>query len=230
MNPAHDTRPPDPFGDDEDILDISCRPAVPGDFPQVAFLAVGLLENMFGTTIGHGGSEALDTVQSALKKRLRIDSTWVMTEGKTIIGMIDIETLETRKLNGHPIARILSDALGYSEKVGEAGLLPLLVYEPKPDEAHQSLVALLPGSRGEGRGTLLLMHGAFWAKAQGKNWMTTWLPADEPARQVYEHRGYYVDDELTVENPDGKQTWVLLRKPISSPAHKSLRQMKKESD
>ncbi len=230
MNAGYDTRPPDPFGDDEDILDISCRPALPGDFQQVAFLAVGLLEKLFGPTFGHGGDETLDTVLTALKNRLRYDSTWVMTEGETIIGMIDIETLETRKLNGHPIPRILSDALGYSEKVGEVGLLPLLVHEPKPDEAHQSLIALRPGSHGEGRGTLLLMHGAFWAKAQGKDWMTTWLPADEPARQVYERRSYYVDDELTVENPDGKQTWVFLRKPISSQAHKVLRQMKKESD
>jgi len=223
MNPAYDTRPPDPFGDDEDILDISCRPAMPDDFQQVAFLAVGMLEKLFGPTIGPGGTAALDTVHAALKNRLRTDSTWVMVEGETIIGMIDLETSETRKLNGHPIPRILTDALGYSEKVGELGLLPLLVYEPTPDEAHQSLVALLPGSRGEGRGTLLLMHGAFWAKAQGKNWMTTWLPADEPSRQVYERRRYYVDGELTTKGPDGDQDWVFLRKPISSQAHKILR-------
>ena len=224
------TRPPDPFGDDEGIFDIHCRPSVEQDFPQIAFLAVGLLEKLFGPTVGQGGKEAQDIVQSALNVRLRLDSTWVMSEGETVIGMIDLETTETRRLNGPPIPRMLSDSLGYTDKVREVGLLPLLVHEPAKDEAHQSLVALLPGSRGEGRGTLLLMHGAFWARAQGKNWMTTWLPADDAVRQVYERRNFFIEQEIEADGPDGPQKWLFLKKPISSFGHKILRQQKKADE
>jgi len=230
MTSEKKTRPPDPFGDDEGVLDINCRPAQDPDIPQIAFLAVEFLERLFGTTIGEGGQHALDLVRSALKVRLRHDSTWVMTEGDMVIGMIDLETSETRKLNGPPIPRILSDALGYTEKVREAGLLPLMVHEPAKDEAHQSFVSLRSGSRGEGRGTLLLMHGAFWARAQGKNWMTLWIPADDPALQVYERRKYIVEREFKPEGNALQQRWLFLRKPISSQAYKILRQKSKQEN
>jgi len=230
MNKNPMKRPPDPFGDDEGVLDITCRPAGNDDLPQVAFLAVGLLDRLFGDSFAQGSQGAVDITLANLRTRLRLDSTWVMSEGETIIGMIDLETSETRKLNGLPIPRVLSDSLGITEMVTEAGLLPLLVHEPAPDEAHQSLVALLPGSRGEGRGTLLLMHGAFWARAQGKNWMTCWLPDDDPGRAIYSKRGYTVMDELDAKSPSGSQKWVFLKKPISSHAHKILRQESSKGD
>ena len=91
------------------------------------------------------------------------------------------------------------------------------------DIAHQALVALLPGSRGEGRGTLLLMHGAFWSRAQGKDWMTTWLPSDDPVRAVYERRGYFVEREVVARRSQGAETWLLLKRAISSKAHRILR-------
>ena len=225
MNPPSIIRPPDPFGDDEGVLDIHCRPASKADFGQIAALAVGLLDRVFAVTVGDAGEQGAEIVKSALNVRLRLDCTWVMTEGETIIGMIDLETTETRKLNGPAFPRILVDSLGYTERVRDAGLLPLLVHEPMKDEAHQSIVALRPGSRGEGRGTLLLMHGAFWARAQGKNWMTAWLPADEPFLPVYERRGYQVEQEVEGVNSD---RWLFLKKPISSIAHKILRQREKE--
>jgi GNAT superfamily N-acetyltransferase len=161
-----------------------------------------------------------------LNVRLRNDCTWVMTEGDTVIGMVDLETQETRKLNGPPLPRILADSIGVSDKVREAGLMTLMEHEPGGDEAHQSLVALLPGSRGEGRGTVLLMHGAFWARAQGKNWITTWLPADDPFFTVYERRGFFVEREV---GPEGGK-WLFLKKPITSAAHKILRQKQRESE
>jgi len=221
-------RPPDPFGDDEDILDINCRPATPDDLPQVAFLALGLLNKLFSQAFASGDHQTQDIIEASLKCRLRLDSTWVMTEGETVIGMIDLETLETRKLNGLPIPRIIVDHLDLTEKVSEAGLLPLLVHEPSFDECHKPLVALLPGSRGEGRGTLLLMHGAFWAKAQGKHWMTSWLPQDDPGFQVYTRRGYTVERELVSKPPFGDANWVFLKRPISSQAHKILRMKNKQ--
>ena len=216
-------RPPDPFGDDEDIFDINCRPATKADLGQVAFLALGLLNKLFGDMIGAIDTNAQEIVESSLRNRLRLDSTWVMTEGKTVIGAIDLETVETRKLNGLAIPRVLAERLGLTEKIAEAGLLPLLVHEPEPDECHQPIVALLSGSRGEGRGTLLLMHGAFWAKAQGKHWTTTWLPEDDPGYQVYKRRGYFVEKELESSSPTPGQKWLFLKRPISSQAHKILR-------
>ncbi len=224
MAPEIQKRPPDPFGDDEGILDIHCRPAVRDDFAQIAKLATGLLDRVFGPALGEVGEQGAEIIKSALNVRLRHDCTWVMTEGDTVIGMADLETVETRKLNGPPITRILVDSVGLTDKVRRIGLLPLLVHEPAPDEAHQSIVALLPGSRGEGRGTLLLMHGAFWARAQGKDWITTWLPADEPFLPVYERRGFFVDQEVDTEN---NSRWLFLKKPISSAAHKVLRQKEK---
>jgi len=217
-------RPPDPFGDDEGILDIEVRPARRQEFPQIAALAVGLLERVFGPIVGELGEQAIEVVRSALNVRLRNDCTWVMTEGDTVIGMVDLETQETRKLNGPPLPRILADSTGVADKVRQAGLLALLEHEPDSDEAHQSLVALLPGSRGEGRGTVLLMHGAFWARAQGKNWITTWLPADDPFYTVYERRGFFIEREV---GPEGHK-WLCLKKPITSAAHKIMRQKNRE--
>lgn len=228
MNSEKQKRPPDPFGDDEGILDIHCRPALPQDIPQIASLVVDLLNKLFGPTVGDGGREALDVVQSALRVRLRHDCTWVMIEGDTVIGVIDVETTETRRLNGPPLPRILSDSLGYTERVRDAGLLPLLLHEPASDEAHQPIVSLLAGSRGEGRGTLLLMHGAFWARAQGKNWITTWLPAADPVLQVYERRGYFVEQEVESTGAAGSQKWLFLKKPISSLSYKIMRQREKQ--
>lgn len=219
-------RPPDPFGDDEGILDIDVRPARREEFPQIAALAVGLLDRVFGPTVGELGEKSIEVVRSALNVRLRNDCTWVMTEGDTVIGMVDIETQETRKLNGPPLPRILADSIGVTDRVRDAGLLPLLEHEPGADEAHQSLVALLPGSRGEGRGTLLLMHGAFWARAQGKNWITTWLPANDPFYPVYHRRGFFIEQEV---GPEGGQKWLCLKKPISSLAHKIIRQKEKQN-
>jgi GNAT superfamily N-acetyltransferase len=214
---------PDYFGDDEDVLDIQCRPALPVDLPQVAGLASDLLGKVFGPILGASGRNATEICLSALKSRLRHDCIWVMTEGKTIIGMIDIETIETRRLNGFGLPRVVVAGMDLTENTREAGLMPLLMYEPEPADAHQSLVALLPGSRGEGRGTLLLMHGAFWAKAQGKDWMTTWLRADDPVRSVYERRGYAVSREVESKGAQGPIKWDLLRKPISTKAYKTLR-------
>ena len=221
-------RPPDPFGDDEGVLDIRCRPALTDDLPQVAFLAAGLLNRIFGQTMGPAGWEIQEILQDALKTRLRFDCTWVMLEGNTVIGMIDLETVETRRLNGIPLPRALANELDLMEKIEGAGLLPLLVHEPAPDEVHQALVALLPGSRGEGRGTLLLMHGAFWARAQGKDWMTAWARKEDGFLPVYERRGYFVEKEVVTEGSDGSEKWVLLKRPISSPAHKILRMKEKE--
>jgi GNAT superfamily N-acetyltransferase len=150
-----------------------------------------------------------------------------MIEGDTVIGMIDLETSETRRLNGISLPRTVAMALDLLENVEEAGLLPLLVHEPSPDEVHQSLVALLPGSRGEGRGTLLLMHGAFWARAQGKNWMTAWVRRDDGYLPVYERRGYYVDRQVEARGSEGGETWLLMRRPISSTGYRSLREREK---
>jgi GNAT superfamily N-acetyltransferase len=211
-------RTPDYFGDDEDVLDIQCRPALPVDMPQVALLAAGLLEKVFGPMVGASSKNAPDILLAALQSRLRHDCTWVMHEGQTIVGMIDLETAETRRLNGPSLPRVLAGAMDLTEKIRDTGLLPLLMHEPDSSEAHQSLVALLPGSRGEGRGTLLLMHGAFWSKAQGKDWITTWLRADDPVRSVYERRGYIVQDEITSNVAQGNVKWVLLRRPISAKA------------
>jgi GNAT superfamily N-acetyltransferase len=216
-------RTPDYFGDDEDVLDIQCRPARPDDLPQVASLAAGLLEKVFGPMVGVSGENAADILQAALKSWLRHDCTWVMSEGDKVVGMIDIETVETRKLNGMPLPRVLASALDITDKIREMGLLPLLMHEPEPDEAHQSIVALLPGSRAEGRGTLLLMHGAFWAKAQGKDWLTTWLQADDGARYVYERRGYLVNREVISNTAQGDVNWVLLKRAISQKAQRSVR-------
>jgi GNAT superfamily N-acetyltransferase len=228
MKPDLPKRPPDPFGDDEGVLDIECRPALQPDLAQIAVLAVNLLDKVFGEIIGKAEMQTPDTLKPALQVRLRNDCTWVMNEGEIVIGMIDLETTETRRINGPPIPRILTDLLGYTTKVREVGLMPLLEHRPEPDEAHQTLVALLPGSRGEGRGTLLLMHGAFWARAQGKNWLTTWLPADEPFLPVYKRRGYFIEQETEIKTPNGVQKWLFLKKPISSYAHKVLRQKKLE--
>jgi GNAT superfamily N-acetyltransferase len=219
-------RPPDPFGDDEGILDIDVRPVRRDEFQQIAALAVGLLDRVFGPIVGKLGEQAIEVVRSALNVRLRNDCTWVMTEGDTVIGMVDLETQETRKLNGPPLPRILADSIGVADKVRQAGLLSLLEHEPDLDEAHQALVALLPGSRGEGRGTVLLMHGAFWARAQGKNWITTWLPSDDPFFAVYERRGFFIEREV---GPEGRK-WLCLKKPITSAAHKIMRQKNREID
>jgi GNAT superfamily N-acetyltransferase len=222
MNDDINRRPPDPFGDDEGILDIQCRPAVPDDLPQIAFLGASLLDRVFNPVVGHQGQRAIDLALSALKARIRFDCTWVMHEGETVIGILDIETLETRRLNGFPLARALANSLGITEKVENAGLLPLLLYEPAPDEAYQALVALLPGSRGEGRGPLLLMHGNFWARAQGKDWMTTWLPATDTFIPVYKKRGYFVEMEVDT-NTEEVDKWLLLKRPISPKAYKAMR-------
>ncbi|HDS30558.1 MAG TPA: GNAT family N-acetyltransferase [Firmicutes bacterium] len=219
-------RPPDPFGDDEGILDIQCRPALPKDHEQIALLAAGLLDRVFGDSIGHHGSQVHEAILHNLQMRLRNDCTWVMLEGETVIGMIDLETAETRRLNGVSIPRAVADSLGLLEKVEHAGLLPLLVHEPAPDEAHQPLVALLPGSRGEGRGTLLLMHGVFWAKAQGKNWMTAWIRMDDGYFPVYKRRGYYIEKEVEAHGDEKTEKWLLLKRPISSMGYKSLRDNK----
>ncbi len=227
MTPDTQKRPPDPFGDDEDILDIQCRPALPNDLSQVAFLAAGLLDKLFGPTVGYGKEDVQEIILRVIRSRLRYDCTWVMHEGDKVIGMIDLETVETRRLNGSPIARAAAGTLDVMDKVEDAGLLPLLVHEPAPDEAHQALVALLKGSRGEGRGTLLLMHGAFWTRAQGKDWMTAWLREDDGVLPVYEHRGYLVEKEVSARGSDGPEKWLLLKKPISSKAHKFLRMAKK---
>ena len=221
---------PDPFGDDEGVLDIHCSPATRDDLAQVAFLALGLLNKIFGDTFGQADQDAFSEVESTLQQRLRNDSTWVMREGETVIGMIDLLTTETLRLNGLPIPRIAVTKLGLTEKVREANLLPLLLHEPEADEVHQSLVALLPGSRGEGRGTLLLMHGAFWARAQGKHWMTAWLPSDDPGLAIYERRGYQVMQELISEIDGGIRKWFLLKRPISPQAHKILRMKEKEGE
>ncbi|MCX6644859.1 MAG: GNAT family N-acetyltransferase [bacterium] len=219
---------PDPFGDNEGLLDIQCRPATKDDLSQIAILALGLLNKIFADSFGLADQAALDEVQSALRQRLRLDSTWVMREGETVIGMIDLLTSETLRLNGLPIPRVAAAKMGVMEKIRDANLLPLMLHEPGQDEVHQSLVALLPGSRGEGRGTLLLMHGAFWAMAQGKNWMTAWLPSDDPGLAIYERRGYEISQELISETEQGSRKWFLLRHPISAQAHKILRMKSKE--
>jgi hypothetical protein len=210
----------DYFGDNEDVIDLQCRPARPDDLEQVAILGATLLEKVFGPIIGVKGSTAPGIILSALKSRLRFDCTWVMVEGEKIVGMIDIETSETRKLNGLPLPRIVAASMNLTEKIRDTGLLPLLMHEPKPEEAHQSLVAILPGSRAEGRGTLLLMHGALWAKAQGKDWLTTWLRADDPVRFVYLRRGYAVDREVVSQSDQGVFGWALMKRPISPKAHR----------
>jgi GNAT superfamily N-acetyltransferase len=220
---------PDPFGDDEGILDIHCSPATRDDLPQIVFLAVGLLNRIFGDFFGQAGQTTFDEVHAALQHRLRLDSTWVMREGETVIGMIDLLTSETIRLNGLPIPRVAVNKMGLADQIREANLLPLLLHEPEPDEVHQSLVALLPGSRGEGRGTLLLMFGAFWARAQGKHWITAWLPEDDPGMGVYERRGYAIVRELDAYGEDKSQKWLFMKKPISSYAHKVLRMKNKES-
>lgn len=218
----------DYFGTNEDILDIQCRPALPGDFTQIAYLTGGMLDSTFGETFGPGGKQAVDILLKSLKTRLRNDCTWVLTEGETIIGVIDLETLETRRLNGQSMIRFLISDLELTDKVEQAGLLPVVLHEPAPDESHQSIVAILQGSRGEGRGTLLLMHGAFWSRAQGKSWMTTWLPENDAFRPVYERRGYYVDRSMDIQSRTGKEAWVLLRRPISSAAYKIIREREKK--
>jgi GNAT superfamily N-acetyltransferase len=214
---------PDYFGDNEGVLDIQCRPALPPDFPQVAALSAGLLETLFGPILDISKPEAPDIILDALRSRLRHDCTWVMHEGSTVVGTMIIETVETGRLNGPPVPKLLAEKLGLTERICEVGLLPLMMHEPAQDEAHQSLVALLPGSRGEGRGTLLLMHGAFWAKAQGKDWMTAWLREDDPGMAVYLRRGYQVDRQLTTQGPAESATWILLRRPLSSKAYKVWR-------
>jgi GNAT superfamily N-acetyltransferase len=214
----------DYFGDDEDVFDIQVRPAQPADLPQVANLAADLLGKVFGPIVGASGSSAVDILLASLRSRLRHDCMWVMTEGQIIIGVVDIETVETRRLNGFGLPRVVAASMELTDIIRRAGLMPLLMHEPDPNEAHQSLVALLPGSRGEGRGTLLLMHGAFWAKAQGKDWITTWLSADDPARSVYERRGYTVDREIESIGAHGPLRWVLLRRPISTKAYKMKKQ------
>ena len=217
-------RTPDYFGDDDDdVLDIGCRPALPSDLPQVAFLAAEFLESVFGPIVGASASDAVEFLLPILKSRLRHDCTWVIHEGNKVAGMIDIETTEIRRLNGLPIPRSIAAAMNLTERVRAAGLLPLLMHEPENNEAHQSLVAILPGSRAEGRGTLLLMHGAFWAKAQGKDWMTTWLDADDPVISVYKRRGYFATQEVRSVTPEGEHTWVLLKRPISPKALKAIR-------
>jgi GNAT superfamily N-acetyltransferase len=222
MIPKTPARPPDPFGDDEGILDIHCRPALDEDLPQVASLALGLLDQVFGETIARASGEAERILADTLGARLRHDCTWVMHEGEQVIGMIDLETAETRKLNGPSLAQVLVASLDLAERVAKAGLLPMLVYEPGATDAHQALVALLPGSRGEGRGTLLLMHGAFWARAQGKDWVTAWLRAGDPVLPVYERRGYFVDREFEARGAHGLEDWWLLRRPLSTRAHSML--------
>lgn len=217
---------PDPFGDD-DVFDIYCGPATKGDLSQIAFLALGLLNKVFGYEFGQADQATYEEVQVVLQNRLRLDSTWVMHEDETVIGVIDLLTSETLKLNGLSIPRVVVTKMGLTEKIQEAGLLPLLVHEPEPDEAHQSIVALLPGSRGEGRGTLLLMHGAFWSRAQGKNWMTVWLPSDDPGLPIYERRGYRVVQELESHVEDTPRKWLFLRRPISPMAYKELRMKEK---
>lgn len=224
MVPKPANKIPDYFGDDEeDVLDIQCRPARSNDFPQVAFLTVKLLDKLFSPIIGPTSNDPEKLILNALQARLRHDCTWVMTEGDKIIGVLEAETVETRLFNGLPLPRILAGALNLVEKIRDAGLLPILMHEPEPEDAHLSIVSMLPGSRGEGRGTLLLMHGAFWAKAQGKDWITTWLKADDPARFVYDRRGYFIESELDSEGPHGTIKWVFLKKPISSKAHKIRR-------
>lgn len=219
---------PDSFGEDEDIFDIDCSPATKSDLSQVAFLAIGLLHKVFGDMFGQADQAAFDEAESILRNRLRLDSTWVMREGETVIGMIDLLTTETLKLNGLPIPRVVVTKMGLTEKIQEANLLPLLLHEPEHDEVHQSLVALLPGSRSEGRGTLLLMHGAFWTRAQGKHWMTTWLPSDDPVLPIYDRRGYHVVQEIVSEANGITRKWLLLKRPISPQAHKILRMKAKE--
>ena len=186
------------------FCDIQVRPALPADFPQVASLAAGLLEKIFGPMVRVSDGNSSEILLAALKSRLRHDCTWVMSEGDKIMGMIDIETVETRKLNGLPLPRVLASALDITEKIREMGLLPLLMHEPAPDEAHQPVIALLPGSRAEGRGTLLLMHGAFWAKAQGKDWLTTWLRADDGVRSHFTETRIFCRQRSGFHDADGE--------------------------
>ena len=220
--------PVDYLGDDEDIFDIRCRPSKPSDAEQVAFLISSLLDNVFADAFGPGGQKSQDILANALKNRLRHDCMWVMTEGETIIGVIDLESVETRRLNGHPLTRSLVAGLEINEKIESAGLLPILMHESAPDEAHQAIASILPGSRGEGRGTLLLMHAAFWSRAQGKSWMTTWLPEDNAFRPVYDRRGYFEERRVATNLAGEKIAWSFLKRPISASAYKILRKKEKE--
>ena len=213
----------DYFGDDEEVLDIVCRPAVRDDLPAVAMLAAETLNRTFSPLLGVQESKLDEILLKALESRLRHDCTWVMEDEGKVIGTIDLETVETRRLNGPSLARVLAGALELTEKIRELGLMPLLMHEPEENEAHMALVSLLPGSRGEGRGTLLLMHGALWAKAQGKDTMTTWFRLDDPFILVYERRGFTVVREVEVRGVEGPEKWGMLARGILPRKHKKAK-------
>ncbi|HEX9744167.1 MAG TPA: GNAT family N-acetyltransferase [bacterium] len=230
MTDSKETPLADYFGSNEDIADIQCRPVLPSDFEQVAFITGLMLDGAFGEWFGTGGVAAQEVIKSNLANRLRHDCMWVMTEGRVVIGVIDLETQETRRLNGSPLLRALTSELGLTDEIEKTGLLPIVVHEPAPDEAHQPIVAILPGSRGEGRGRIMIMHGSFWARAQGKYWMTTWLPEDNPFKAVYERRGYFVERTLDLHEYVGGHRWLLLKRPISPKAYKQLEEKNNDPD
>lgn len=66
------------------------------------------------------------------------------------------------------------------------------------------------------------MHGAFWAQAQGKDWLTAWLRATDPVLPVYERREYFVDREFEARGTQGADKWLLLKRPLSAKAHRMI--------